>query len=155
MRTNAKRNDTLAAILLAGVGGFVVMHGISFELGTLSNMGPGFFPVALGAILILLSALIYVFSSPTQDDAQIQASSTSPAQWRGRACIVAGIVAFIIIGKSFGFVPASFALVFLSALGDREHNLLTAFGLAGFITVVGTVIFSWALGMQFPLFQWR
>ena len=41
-------------------------------------------------------------------------------QWYAWACIIAGPVLFIICGEYGGLIPATFACVFVSALGDRE-----------------------------------
>ncbi len=51
-------------------------------------------------------------------------------------------------------MPATFALVFISALGDRQHTLRSAALLAAGVTVLGVAVFSWALQLQFPLFRW-
>ena len=53
-----------------------------------------------------------------------------------------------------GLVPATFALVFISALGDRTHTLRSALLLSVFVTAIGIVIFSWGLELQFPMFSW-
>jgi len=44
--------------------------------------------------------------------------------------------------------------VFISAMGDKEHSWLTALLLSIFVTLLGVVIFSWGLELQFPLFTW-
>ena len=44
-------------MLLLGVG--ILLQGATYQVGTLSHMGPGFFPVALGAILALVGVAIF------------------------------------------------------------------------------------------------
>lgn len=63
-------------------------------------------------------------------------------------------MAFILIGKFGGLVPATFALVFISAMGDRQHTVRSAALLAVGVTLLGVAVFSWALQLQFPLFRW-
>ena len=69
-------------------------------------------------------------------------------------CIVLSIVAFIVFGTYGGLLPATFAVVFISALGDRQNTLKSAFVLAVAMSIISVVIFWWALKLQFPLFTW-
>lgn len=70
------------------------------------------------------------------------------------ACIAGGIALFIILGSSVGFLPATFALVFVSALGDTSNSVKSATILALAMTAFGAVVFSWALQLQFPMLRW-
>lgn len=148
------KTDLLGGALIALVGCGAILEGSSYQVGTLARMGPGFFPVALGAILVFLGILIALTASPVDPaDAEEDLSSTPP-DWRGWGCIIAGIVVFIILGRVAGLVPATFALVLISALGDREQSLKNALLLATGVTIVGVIIFSYLLELQFPLFRW-
>ncbi|MEJ0045599.1 MAG: hypothetical protein WDN04_05275 [Rhodospirillales bacterium] len=42
-------------------------------------------------------------------------------EWRGWICIVASVLAFVVLGKYGGLLPATFAIVFIAALGDRDN----------------------------------
>jgi hypothetical protein len=77
-----------------------------------------------------------------------------PPEWRGWFCIGASIVAFVALGKYGGLLPATFAIVFISALGDRQNTVASVAVLALACAVVCVVVFWWALQIQFPLFQW-
>lgn len=156
-----------ALMLLLGLG--VVMQGRTYELGGLSHMGPGFFPVSLGVILVLVgigilwgawqgSARIRA-EMRTGEESEIQAVSESEtlepvAQWRGWACIVFGIIAFVVLARWGGLLPASFAVVFISALGDRENTVRSAVLLSLAMCVICVVVFWWALQLQLPLLRW-
>jgi hypothetical protein len=75
-------------------------------------------------------------------------------EWRGWFCICASIVAFVVLGNYGGLLPASFATVFIAALGDRKNSLAAALALAAAMTLVCFVVFWWLLRLQLPLFQW-
>ena len=51
-------------------------------------------------------------------------------------------------------MTATFAIVFISALGDRRNTVKSAFLLAAAMVVVCLIVFSWGLQLQFPLFRW-
>ncbi|CAN7703664.1 tripartite tricarboxylate transporter TctB family protein [Caballeronia sp. LjRoot31] len=137
-------------MFLLGLGASA--QGASYTIGTLTDMGPGFFPVALGTILMLAGISIVMvtkLSAAPRDD------GVRPApEWAAWGCILAGIAAFVILGKYGGLVPATCAVVFISALGDRQNTWKSAFVLAAAMGVIAVVVFWWALQLQFPLFSW-
>jgi hypothetical protein len=113
-------------------------------------MGPGFFPVSVGAIVAFMGVLIALGArGQTEDEAEYL-----PPEWRGWICIVLSIVAFVVIGKFGGLLPATFAIVFISALGDRDNTIKGALILALAMCAICVVVFWWALQLQFPLFVW-
>src|ERR1700674_5472677 len=114
-------------------------------------MGPGFFPVALGAILAFTGLAIIAAARCTTTKVE---PTPLPPEWRGWFCIGLSIVAFVVLGKYGGLVPATFAIVFISALADRQNTLLSATVLALATVAVSIVVFWWALQMNFALFGW-
>lgn len=139
-----------ALVFLFGIG--AISAGVSYHIGSLSRMGPGFFPVAVGAILVLVGLAI-AFSAK-RPDAHAQAHEHAPAEWRGWICIAIGVLAFVVLGTYGGLLPATFAIVFISALGDRQNTVKSALVLAGAMCAICVVVFWWALKLQFPLLAW-
>jgi len=135
-------------MMLIGLG--AAIRGIDYKVGTLKQMGPGFVPVAEGVLLALIGGAIILQAIRTT---QATKESGTP-QWRGWLCIIFALIAFVILGTYGGLLPASFAIVFISALGDRNNSLKDALLLALALTAVCVLVFHWALGVQFPLFQW-
>ncbi|AHG63803.1 tripartite tricarboxylate transporter TctB family protein [Advenella mimigardefordensis] len=152
LKFSINRRDAWASGLLCALGLGTVLQGSSYSMGTMSQMGPGFFPVLVGALLMLVGLLCLIVSGLSKDEEE-EEKIGSP-EWRGWFCIVAGVLAFIALGQYGGLVPATFALVFISALGDRTHTLRSALLLSVFVTIIGIVIFSWGLELQFPMFSW-
>lgn len=149
------RRDYLGGTLMLLIGAGALAEGATYEVGTLNNMGPGFFPVALGLLMALVGLGIVV--SARLSARRAAATTESPArrpEWGAWACILGGIAAFVGIGEYGGLAPATFALVFISALGDRTNNLKRAALLALAMVVISAVVFQWALKLQFPLFSW-
>jgi len=124
--------------------------GMSYQTGDLRHMGPGFFPAAVGAIVAIMGVLI-AFSARGQTETD---EALLAPEWRGWICIVLSIIAFVAIGHFGGLLPATFAIVFISALGDRDNSVIAAAVLALAMCVVCVVVFWWALQLQFPLFTW-
>ena len=149
--TSKRGRDYLGGVLMIALGVAAAFQGATYRIGTLSRMGPGFFPVALGVILALAGIAIAVTARFEEDAVDTKAL---PPEWRAWFCICVGIVAFVVLGKYGGLLPATFAIVFVSALGDRGNKPLPAAILALACVVVAVVVFRFALQLQFPLFQW-
>ena len=143
--------DFVGGGLMMSIGLVATIVGRTYPVGTLARMGPGFFPVSLGVILTLVGLAIATgakFAERTEDVKRL------PPEWRGWICIGLSIVAFVVLGTYGGLVPATFAIVFISALGDRQNTFLSAAILAVAIVAVCIVVFWWALQIQFSLFGW-
>ena len=152
------RKDYYGGALMVLTGLAAVFAGLQYHTGTLSRMGPGFFPVAVGALLAFVGVLIASSARNQPAAAQAQASghghSHAAPDLRGTACIVLGTLAFLLFGVYGGMIPATFSIVFISALGDRNNNIKQAACLAVAMCVIAAVVFSWLLQIQLPLFTW-
>lgn len=153
LKFSINKREALASGLLFALGLGVVIQGSTYNIGTMARMGPGFFPVMLGVLLMFLGVLC-LFATGISAEEDDEEDFSGPSQWRGWLGIVGGVLAFIFLGKYGGLVPAAFGLVFISALGDKDHSLFSAFVLATCVSIAGVLIFSWGLDLQFPIFRW-
>lgn len=144
----ARGRQYLSGGLVTLLGLAVTLEARSFGLGTMARTGPGFFPLVLGGALTLVGVLIALTPDPEAGH------GFARPDWRGWGCILAGVLAFIVLGEEFGLAPASFACVFIAAWGDRGATLRGSLLLAAAATVVAAVVFAWALKFQLPLFRW-
>ena len=143
------RKDFLGGLLMLVLGLLVWVQAYGYNIGSLRRMGPGFFPLALGVILAVTGVLIMVTAKPPGAPVDRLAP-----EWRGWLCICAGIGAFVLLGQYTGLIPATFAVVFVSALGDRQNTILGAGVLGVVMTAACVVIFWWLLQVPFPLVHW-
>jgi putative Ca2+/H+ antiporter (TMEM165/GDT1 family) len=157
-----KRRDYYAGALvfLVGVGASTIAW--RYQIGTLTRMGPGFFPFALGILLAFMGVLVAIANFMTHSknaDASGQpvhdamhATQTSP-DWRGWGFIVASVLAFILLADSAGLIAATFATVFIACWGDRSATLKGSALLAAGVTVFAVVLFYYILRVQIPIIR--
>lgn len=149
-----KKRDFYAGSLMTVVGAGLALNVVTnYSLGTLYHMGPGMFPLMLAVALTFVGSLILgnAVVAPLTDDESILPENP---EWFAWGCILAGPILFIIFGKLFGLVAATFACVFVPALGDRTATLKGSAILAAGVAVVGCILFSYILKIPFPLFRW-
>ena len=144
--SNRRQLASSALVFLLGLG--TLLGSFNYEVGTSARMGAGYFPMVLGALLLLIGALLLATPGSAQEDEDVGAP-----QYRGWACVIGGMLAFIVLGAYAGLIPATFSLIFISALGDKENSLITAVSLALCMTVIAVLVFSYGLQIQFPLLR--
>ena len=150
-----RRRDFYAGGLMVLIGLILVIQGPTYGLGkNMMHMGAGFVPTALGVILIILGIMIGATAITAYDPNEGGILPEHP-QWWGWFCILAGPILFIICGNYGGLAPASFACVFVSALGDKTATWKSALVLAVVVTTFGVVLFSYFLQVPIPVLEWR
>jgi len=150
MRIDLRSNqDFFAGLMFIAFGaGAVIISLENYPVGTSFNMGPGFFPILLGGILICFG--VYVMLRGVFRGVKIEGA------WgiRPLALITLGIVVFGFLMDRMGMVPALVALFFISALGGHEFKAKEVLILTAVMTAMSWAIFIYGLEMPFRLFVW-
>jgi len=134
--------------LIVFAGGCAVAIGASsYQVGELTRMGPGYFPLAVGIVLALLG-LGLILGSRT-------ATLSLPAfTLRPVLAIFAGLVFFGLTIERFGLVPSTLGLVILTSLAQDRPSLLMIGATAAFLIVFSVGIFIYALAIPIPAIRW-
>jgi hypothetical protein len=142
--------DFLSGLLFTAIGLGVVVWSQNYKLGTLSNMGPGYYQIILGAIMALIVAAIMVRSARSPETSEVVAS------WEIRPMIfvMAAILAFSMLIETSGLIVAVAALVLVSRLAGREGSLPELGLMAVVITAVAVAIFIYGLNVPLKLRPW-
>jgi hypothetical protein len=139
--------DFWSGVMLIAIGGGALYIGRDYPFGTALRMGAGFFPLVLGAILVLFGVFFAVRGWHSGDKIK--------GNWSLRALVILPL-AFVMFGllmQYAGFVPALFALVVGSAAAGTEFRLVEVLLLAALLTAMCVALFIWALGLPYPLFS--
>jgi hypothetical protein len=142
--------DVISGGLLVLLGIGIAFQAARYDVGTLTHMGPGYFPLALGVILTLLGVIL----SGSAISRQPARKKAARPEWRAWSLICISLLAFLGLTERFGLVPGTFAIVCISALADRNNTLRSAALLAAAMVVVAVVVFRWGLQIQLPLLRW-
>jgi Tripartite tricarboxylate transporter TctB family len=139
--------DALAGILFIAFGLLFGVQSLGLEIGTAFRMGPGYFPLVLSGILILLG--LAITASAIHDRGS---EGVGTLAWRGVFFILPAPIFFGLTVRGLGFVPAIFLTTLIAALASFKMRLHWAFLLAAAVTVFATLVFSYGLGLPFRRF---
>jgi hypothetical protein len=139
--------DFWAGIMLIIIGAASIVIALGYPFGSTVRMGPGYFPSILGGILVLFGLYIMVVGLRTNEKMTVRCSP--------RALIVLSLslLAFGVLMKHAGFVPALVTLVFGSASAGREFRLAEVLLLTLALTGFSVAVFIWGLGLPYPLIK--
>ncbi|PLS82624.1 MAG: hypothetical protein CYG59_03535, partial [Chloroflexi bacterium] len=122
MNMHGARKDLLAGAIFVGFGLAFAITSSTYEVGTALSMGPGYFPLVLGSVLVLLGVIIAVKAFVGGESG----GSLGPVAWKALGLLVAALLFFGFTVRGLGLVPALLVAVFLSAMAGRQARVIPA-----------------------------
>lgn len=143
--TLANNKDVWAGLLLIAIGAAAIFVARSYPFGTALRMGPGFFPVVLGGLLIVFGLAVLAIG--------LRRGESMAGSWSLRALIILplSLILFGLLMEYAGFVPAMLVLIVGSATASTEFRFLEVLLFAAGLTALSVAVFVWALGLPYPL----
>ena len=138
--------DFYAGLFFFFVGLVTVFEARDYSVGTARSMGPGYFPILLGYLLLMIGAGAAVRGLWLKGE-KIRIASLRPL-----LMVSGAVLSFAFLLKPCGLILALLALVFVSCLGSREFRLRDTVILYFALTTIATGLFVYALGLPLPLF---
>ncbi len=148
MKITLRNNkDFWAGMMLIVIGAASIFIARSYPFGSTMRMGPGYFPSMLGGILLLFGIYVMVIGLRRSEKIAVHCSL--------RALIVLSLslVAFGVLMKHAGFIPALAALIFGAASAGREFKFVEVLALTVILTIFSVAVFIWGLGLPYPLIK--
>jgi hypothetical protein len=139
----------VAGLIFVAFGLAFAITSLSYELGTPLRMGPGYFPLALGGILVLLGLLIVGKGFISGAGAEERLGSVP---WRALFLIVLAVLFFGLTVRGLGLVPTTAVTALLTALASYRTGILAAVAIAAGLTVLCVLVFLVALQLRLPMF---
>jgi hypothetical protein len=109
-------------------------------------MGPGYFPLVLAFVLVLLGAIIIVQAI------RVEGEPIEPFAWRGMLFILPAPIFFGLTVRGLGFAPALFLTAFIACFASRKMTVIYAIVLSLLLTAFSIGVFSYGLGLPFERF---
>ena len=138
--------DILAGLAFAAFGLAFAVAARSYEVGTTLQMGPGYFPLVVGGLLVLLGILIVAKGFVAGEGGAIGA-----IPWKAIVLIVAAVLFFGLTVRGLGLVPSLFFTTVLAAFAGQRPGLVMPLLIAAGLTVLSALIFVVVLGLRLRL----
>ncbi len=138
--------DILAGAIFIAFGLAFAGGALTYDVGSLTNMGPGYVPLVLGVLLAGLGGLIIL-----KGFIAVEGEPIGPVDWRAVALITASLLFFGITVRGLGVVGALFGATLLASLARSATSWREALIIAAGLTVVSILIFIVALQLRLPL----
>lgn len=147
MKIEIRNNkDLYAGFFFLSTGIVTALGACSYSVGTARRMGPGYFPLILGCLLILLGFVITVRGLRLRDE-RMKIGSLRPLLLVSSAALSFGFLL-----RPAGLILAILSLVFLSCLGGYEFRIRHVIILFLVLAAIATGLFVYALGLPYHLF---
>ena len=142
-----KRNplEVAACLAIALLGAVATAIGFGYGIGSLTRMEPGFFPVVAGLAIVGLAIAAAVETTGSE-------TAGVPLRFRPTLSVGLSILAWTFMVEPFGLVPATLALIILSALARRPFRPVSLLLLAAGLCLGAYLVFIDGLGMPLTLF---
>jgi hypothetical protein len=157
------RNDLLCGVIFILIGAAFAANALAeLPIGTAFRMGPGYFPLVLAGLLVLLGGGIIAsgvgvptparVAPPEPDPAPasaVQAALARLGPWRGVIAVLASPIIFGLGIQTVGLIPSLALAVFVASFASRRVTLLFAVIMTATLILFCYLVF--VVGLRLPL----
>ena len=138
--------DVAAGLLFIAIGGFFALNSwFNLRMGTALNMGPGYFPLLLGLILIGFGVAIAV------NAVNKPAELIGKVSIRGIVLVIGAVLVFGFTARRLGLGPSLFVTTFMASMSTERATLISSILLSIGLSVFCVLVFVYALGLPYPV----
>jgi hypothetical protein len=135
-----------AGVLFMGFGAAALYFSQPYSVGVASRMGPGYFPRALGILLIGLGALLSLSTFWS-------ARESEKMRWRWRPLLIVlfSVCLFPWVMEFLGLIATSLLLVFIASMAGDEFHWKEALISGLILGLAATAVFVHGLAIPLPV----
>jgi hypothetical protein len=142
----ANRKDLICGLVFVVIGLLFAVGSRDLDIGTSTRMGPGYFPLVLCGMLILIGLIIAArsFGKPDVDFGSVP--------WRAILLILPATVFFGYAVRNIGLMPGVFIVALASSFSSSKMTVPLAIALSVGLAIFCAGVFVWGLGLPIQLF---
>ena len=150
------QKDFFSGLMFMGVGAAFAWGASTYSVGEAARMGPGYFPLMLGALMVLLGAAV-TFKSLVVET--LGGDKIGPWAWKPLVYIIAANLLFgVLLGglpsiklPAMGLIVGIYALTFVASMAEAGWKFKNTFVLATVLAAGSYVAFVKVLELQFAV----
>lgn len=143
----ANQKDFWSAAMFVLFGVLFMIWSAEYQFGTTQRMGPGYFPMVLGAMLVVLGVLVGL---PAIRQGAVE-TRVEKIGWRGLLIILGAVLLYAVLLPRLGFVASLVSLIVLSSMATKEFTWKATLASVVVLGVCSYVVFVKGLDLQFPV----
>ncbi len=155
MRIQSQR-DFVSGVLFTAFGAAFAWGATNYTVGTAARMGPGYFPLMVGVLIVILGMVITLKSLTVKTE---DGEPIGRIAWRPLIFIIGSNLIFgvLLVGvrsigiPAFGLIVAIYALTFVASLAGDQFKFKEVLILATILAIGSYVAFELALKLNFPI----
>ncbi|MBK9440908.1 MAG: tripartite tricarboxylate transporter TctB family protein [Comamonadaceae bacterium] len=148
------QKDLFSGLLFMLTGGGFAWSATSYRIGTSASMGPGFFPLMLGGLLVLLGLLVVLRALAMGNEGGDKVSAWA---WKPLFFVIVANLLFGVLLSglpsfkvpAMGLVVAIFGLTLVAGMAGEQFKLKDSLLLASVLALVSYLTFIGVLKLQF------
>lgn len=150
------QKDFFSGLMFMGIGVAFAWGATTYNVGSGARMGPGYFPLYLGVLMVILGAII-TFKSLVVET--LNGDKIGKWAWKPLFFIILSNLIFgVLLGglpsiglPAMGLIAAIYALTFVASMAESGWKFKATFILATILAVGSYVAFVLALKLQFQV----
>jgi drug/metabolite transporter (DMT)-like permease len=142
------QRDFWSGVMFIVIGGGFAIGATNYSMGVSARPGPGYFPLILSVIMVLLGAIV-LFKSLT-----IETEGGDPIgdiAWRPLIVVVVAITVFGLLLPRLGMIITVPVLIFITSLAGDEFRWKGVLAAAVVLTAASYLIFIFGLKLTIPV----
>ena len=150
------QQDFFSGLMFAVVGGAFAIGATNYNVGAAARMGPGYFPLVVGALLCILGTVVMLSAVVvrTKDGEPVGRIAWKPLFFVIGANLIFGVLLGGIRGldlPAMGLILAIYALVIVACMAGPKFSMKLALILATILAIGSYLIFILGLSLQFQV----
>ena len=141
------RKDLVCGLVFVVIGLIFAVVGRDLEIGTATRMGPGYFPLVLCGLIILIGIII-----AARAIGRPPGEPLGGVPWRAMLLILPATIFFGYAVRGVGLVPAVVTVALASSFASSKMTVPLAIGLAVLLAAFCSAVFVYGLGLPIQLF---
>ena len=137
--------DFYSGLLLAVIAAFALIYVRTLEIGTVQQMGPGYFPLGL-ALILLGMGVVLIAKGVLSGGPPIETIHLKPLFF-----VLLSFALFGVLIERAGLICAILAQVLVAHFGSREARLVESLILSAGLAAASSVLFVWILKIPVSL----
>jgi putative tricarboxylic transport membrane protein len=146
-----KRVDQISSAIILSFAALYLLESSKLPLWKGTTFGSGLFPMILGIILVVVSALSLLKATAAKGNLSMPEGMVPPkAGIIALIYVIGSLVAYTLLLELLGFILSTFALLSVLFIALEPTKKRESFALAGAVVAVTYVLFVLLLKLQLP-----